>query len=269
VAGPVRHPPARYALSADLRADPPLILLHGARGHSLTWIPNIAALSAHYRAYAPDAIHDIGLSASRQHSGKPEYLLNWLREVCAALVPEGSFSLVGLSFGGWLASQYALRHPERVRKLVLLAPAATVLPVSPALILRAMLTLIPGPAFRRRFYDWLLRDSVQSGEAGRAFVDQAVADWLVADRCFRPLPLAPATVIADRVWQTFPVPTLFMVGEHEKMYPAHRAVARLNRLAPHVQTAIIPGAGHDLWTVQAESVTRRMLAFLGERVDAG
>jgi pimeloyl-ACP methyl ester carboxylesterase len=245
--------------------DPPLILLPGSRGTSLTWIPNIAALSAHYRTYALDSIYDFGLSVSRRNIKKPEDLVTWLDEVLTVLVPEGSLSLVGLSYGGWLASQYALRFPERVHKVVLLDPAATVLSVSFVLILRALLTLIPLPGFRQQFYYWLLHDSVQSGETGRAFVDEAVADWEVAERCFEPLPMVAATVLDDKVIQGFRVPCLFLVGENEKIYSARKAVKRLNRVAPWIKTELIPRAGHDLWMLKADLVTRTILGFLSER----
>jgi len=152
--------------------------------------------------------------------------------------------------------------PQRLRKLVLLAPAATVLPVSAAFIMRGTLTLIPGLDFRRKFYYWLLHDTAQSGAAGRAIIDEAVADWEAAERCFGPLLTLPATVLTDKVWQSFSVPCLFMVGENEKLYPAQKAVARLNRVAPQITTEIIPQAGHDLWMAQAELVTRKMLEFL-------
>ncbi|HLF75732.1 MAG TPA: alpha/beta hydrolase [Anaerolineales bacterium] len=244
--------------------DPPLILLPGSRGTSLTWIPNIAALSAHYRTYALDSIYDFGLSVSRRNIKKPGDLVTWLDEVLTVLVPEGSLSLVGLSYGGWLASQYALRFPERLHKVVLLAPAATVLPVSFTLILRALLTLIPLPGFRQQFYYWLLQDTVRSGETGRAYVDEAVADWAAAERCFGPLPMVPATVLEDKVLQGSRVPCLFLVGENEKMYSARKAVKRLNRVAPRIKTELIPGAGHDLSIIQADLVTRTIVGFLGE-----
>ena len=243
-------------------ADPPLVLLHGIRGNSLMWIPNIAALSAQCRTYALDSINDTGLSVSRRNITKPEHLVNWLDEVLAVLVPEGLLSLVGMSFGGWLASLYALRFPARLRKVVLLAPAATVLPVSVAFISHALPTLIPGMGFRKKFYYWLLRDTVQSGATGRAKVDEIVADWEVAERCFGPLPALPATVLTDREWQSISVPTLFLVGENEKVYSAPKAVQRLNRIAPQIKTETIPQAGHDLWVAQAESVTRKVLEFL-------
>ena len=189
----------------------------------------------------------------------------WLDEVLTILVPEGKLSLVGLSYGGWLASQYGLRCPERLHKLVLLAPAATMLPVSFALIFRALLTLLPLPKFRKQFYYWLLHDSVESGDAGRALVDEAVADWTVAEHSFASLPLIPATVLDDKTLKGFPIQCLFMIGDHEKMYSAQKAVERIHRIAPQVKTEIVPQAGHDLSFVQADLVTRMILNFLNER----
>lgn len=162
------------------------------------WIPNIAALSAHYRTYALDTIGDIGLSISRRNLTKPADFVNWLDEVLAVLVPDGPLSLVGLSYGGGLAAQYALCFPQRLNKVVLLAPAATVLPVSFAFIFHALLTVIPRTNFRKKFYYWLLHDLVQSGENGRAKVDEAVAIWEVVERCFGPLPRIAPLVIADQ-----------------------------------------------------------------------
>jgi pimeloyl-ACP methyl ester carboxylesterase len=243
--------------------NPPLILLPGSRGTSLTWIPNIEALSAHYRVYAPDSIYDFGLSVRHKKIKKPDDLITWLDEVLTMLVPQGLVSLVGLSYGGWLVSRYALQFPEHLHKVVLLDPAATVLPVSIALIFRALLTLIPHPNFRKQFYYWLLNDTVQSGESGRDYVDEAVADWAVAERCFNPLPMIPATVLTDQQLKGFKIPCLFMVGENEKVYSARKAVGRLIRVAPQIKAEIIPQAGHDSWVVKAGLVNEKILSFLG------
>ncbi len=229
------------------------------------WVPNIAALSAQYRTYALDTINDTGLSVSRQRITKAEQLLIWLDEVLAALVPTGSLSLVGMSFGGWLVSQYALHHPTRLRKVVLLAPAATVLPISVAFIVRGLLTLLPITASRRQFYYWLLHDTVQSGATGRAMIDEAVADWVVAERCFGTLLTVPATVLSDPALAGWKVPSLVLIGKNEKIYPALKAIERFNRVAPQIKTRLIPGAGHDLWLAQADVVTRAILDFLTER----
>jgi pimeloyl-ACP methyl ester carboxylesterase len=244
-------------------SHPPLVLLPGSQGTSLTWISNIAALSAHYHTYALDSIYDFGLSVRWRDFKKPDDLVDWLVEVLAVLTPEGPLSLVGLSYGAWLVCQYALRFPERVQKVVLLAPALTVLPVRPILILRALLTRIPLLGFRKQFYYWLLHDTLQSGEAGRAAVDEALADWAVAERCFGRMPVVPLTVLKDQELQGFKVPCLFLVGEHEKIYSPFKAVWRLSQVAPRIQAEIIPQAGHDLWFVQADLVTKKILDFLG------
>jgi pimeloyl-ACP methyl ester carboxylesterase len=181
------------------------------------------------------------------------------------LVPEGPLSLAGLSYGGWLACQYALRFPDRVKRLALISPAATVLPVSYALIFRALLTVMPVRGLRKKFYYWLLDDAVRSGETGKAFVDEVVADWEVAERCFRSMPLVAASVLENKVLRDFKVACLYLVGENEKIYPARKAVERLHRVAPWIKTGLIPKAGHDLWWVQARLVNEMLLSFLSAK----
>lgn len=242
--------------------SPPLVLLPGSQATSLTWIPNIAALSSRYRTYALDSLYDFGLSIRRRKIKNREDILAWLDEVLTALIPTGTFNLMGLSYGGWVASQYALSFPERLHKLVLLAPAMTVLPVSFSLIFRALLTRIPFVEFHKRFYYWLLYDAVHSGSAGKVFVDEAIVEWKTAEKCFGPMPIIPATILNDTAWQSFKIPVLFMVGENEKMYSAQKAVSHLNRVAPQIKTQVIPQAGHDLTFAQAEMVNRRILDFL-------
>jgi pimeloyl-ACP methyl ester carboxylesterase len=42
------------------------------------------------------------------------------------------FDLAGFSLGGWIAAEFAIRQPQRVRRLVLVAPAGLVVPAAPA-----------------------------------------------------------------------------------------------------------------------------------------
>ncbi|MGD0695293.1 MAG: alpha/beta hydrolase [Terriglobia bacterium] len=257
-----------FVRASGRTTNPPLVLLPGARSGSLMWIRHIAALSAHYRTYALDNINDVGLSGSRRDISKPEDYVNWLDEVLTVLVPKEPLSLMGISFGGWLAGQYALRFPGRLRNVVLLAPGGTVLRTSFAFVVQILLISVPITGFGgrlRRIFGWLFRDAVQSGGASRAEVEQVIEDLQRVDRLFN-LPRPPwPTVIDDKGWQGFSVPCLFLVGENEKIYSAQAAVRRLNRVAPQVKAEIIPGAGHDLTIVQAELVVSKVLGFLGER----
>jgi len=254
-----------FVRASGRSTDPPLVLLPGGRSSSLMWIHNLAPLAAHYRIYALDTLGDVGFSVNRSEITKPEDLVNWLDEVFTALVPNEPLSLMGISYGGWLAGQYALRFPARLRNVVLLAPAGTVLPVSFPFLLRMGLLSVPVGQPLRRTLRWLFRDGVRSGAACRALVEEAIADVQLAVRLFD-LPRPPwPTVIDDKAWPGFQAPCLFLVGENEKIYSAKAALRRLKRVAPQVKAEIIPGAGHDLTMVQADLVVRKVLAFLSEQ----
>jgi len=58
------------------------------------------------------------------------------------------------------------------------------------------------------------------------------------------------------------VPALYLVGEHEKIYSAQKAIQRLRKVAPNIKAVVIPNAGHDLTIVQAEMVNTKVLEFL-------
>lgn len=267
----VDTPSGRTFVRVSGRAtDPPLVLLPGTRGTSLMWTGSIAALSERYRSYALDTITDVGFSVPRREISTPEDLVNWLDEVFTALVPERPINLMGMSYGGWLASQYALRFPDRLRKVVLVAPGGTVLRFSPAFFIRVMLLSIPVPGLGRRplqrTLNWVFQDTVRTGDKWRALVEQDLAEIVTAGRFFVLPRLIWPTVLGDEEWRRFKVPGLFLVGENEKIYSAKAAVRRLNRVAPQIKTEIIPGAGHDLTLIRAGLVARKVLEFLDEPV---
>ena len=241
---------------------PPLVLLHGIGSNSLTWDTNVAALSGSFRVHAVDAVYDYGRSIPTAQARNRDDLVRWLDELFTGLGLEGGVHLVGLSYGGWLASQYALRFPERVRKLVLLAPVFTVLPLSAGWIFRAVLCVLPFRYFSRSFMSWLLEDLVRKGETGRATVEEWAEDSFVAMRSFKSRRTVNPTVLTDEELRSLAMPTLYLVGENEKIYSASAALQRLEQVSPRIQTGLIPGAGHDFTATQAELVNDRVLAFL-------
>jgi pimeloyl-ACP methyl ester carboxylesterase len=242
---------------------PPLVLLHGIGGSSLQWEPNIAALSDSYRTYAVDNIYDYGRSVYTRPITGPHDFIVWLDDLFDALELGENINLVGLSYGGWLASQYALEHPERLGGIVLLAPAATVMPIEPEWLARAALCVIPHRRLTESFLSWLLPDMARGGDDDRAMLSGWVEDSFVAMRSFKPKRMVNPTVLRDEELQSIMVPTLYLVGANERIYSAQEAVERLNTVAPHIETEIIPRAGHDLTYVQAELVNGRILEFLG------
>ncbi|MGB2957991.1 MAG: alpha/beta hydrolase [Bacteroidota bacterium] len=243
---------------------PSLVLLPSTSASSLIWMPNIKALSVHYRVYAVDNIYDFGRSVNTRNIKGSDDMMNWLDELFTALDLGDSINLMGLSFGGWLTSQYTLNYPNRLNKTVWLAPVATLFEIPGEWAWRGILSALPHRYFMNKFMvEWLFEDlSKNNDESSLKQVDELVDDAMMGLKCFEfRMPITPS-VLTDSELQRLKVPTLFLVGENEKLYSAKKAVERLNTSAPQIHTEIIPDAGHDLTIVQAELVNRKVLDFL-------
>lgn len=200
---------------------PPLVLLPGANATSLLWAPNIAALSEKYRTIAVDNIYDFGRSVYTRRPETSADLVTWLDDLFSALGLGDGIHLMGISYGGWITSQYALQRPERLEKVVLVAPAATVQPFDPKFLLRGILCLIPHRYFARSMMIWVLEDAAQQN---MAIVEEATDNFFIGLRSFKPIRLVNPTVLSDAEWQSIRIPVLFMVGENEKIDSAQGAI---------------------------------------------
>ena len=99
----------------------PIVLLNGIMMSTASWKPFIETMTRCNTLVLVD-FFDQGQSArlteSYGHSIQVELLHALLEEMSGQLWHE-SFTLMGISYGGEIAIQYALTHPERVRRLVL------------------------------------------------------------------------------------------------------------------------------------------------------
>jgi pimeloyl-ACP methyl ester carboxylesterase len=241
---------------------PPLVLLPGASSTSLMWIPNIRPWSEHFRTYAVDNIYDYGRSIYTRAMRRPDDFVAWLDELFVGLGLGNRINLIGMSYGGWLAGLYALRFQDRLDKVVLLAPARTVLPLRLAFMVRVILTLLPHRCFTRMFMDWIFKGLAERDEKTRLVFEEVVDDTFMASRCFKGKRFIQPTVLTDKELQSIRAPLLYVVGENERIYSALRAVERLKRVAPRIETKIIPNAGHALTVEQADTVNSMVLEFL-------
>ena len=241
---------------------PPLVLLPGDSENSLAWIPQIAALSVDYRIYALDHIFDNGRSIYTRPMKKPNDFVQWLDELFTAL-ELNNINLMGFSYGGWQASLYALSYPQRLNKLILLAPASTVLHARLEVVVRAVLYyFIPTHFVVRRYLYWYNSDSVRKDETTQEAIDNMITETLLSKKCFKHRKFVAPTVLTNKDWQKLKVPTLFLVGENEVTYSAQKAIRHLNDVAPKVKTVITADAGHDLAIVKTEWVNNEVLKFL-------
>ena len=105
-----------------------LVYLHSAVGETM-WLPFHQGLAAEFEVIAP--AHP-GFAASEGYDeidGMEDVIFHYL-DLFAALVLQ-RFNLVGASFGGWVAAEFAVRYPERVSRLVLVDAAGLWLDEAP------------------------------------------------------------------------------------------------------------------------------------------
>jgi pimeloyl-ACP methyl ester carboxylesterase len=243
---------------------PPLVLLPGGSSNSLIWNANIKELSQSYRTYALDNIYDYGRSIyTREMSSGRDYA-EWLNELFDTLRLGNNIRIMGYSYGGWVVSQYALYHPERLSHIVFVAPAVTILPLPNDYILRMAASLLPIRYFKEKIMYWVWNDLAQEGERGKMLVEERIDYYETALKCFKFKQPVNPTVLSDMELQALRVPTLYLVGEHETAYNANDAISRLNRINPQIKTKLISGTGHDLLLTHTELVNKVILSFLGD-----
>ncbi|MET7399007.1 alpha/beta fold hydrolase [Dactylosporangium sp. NPDC005572] len=97
------------------------MLLHGAIANSASWMGDAAEWSQRFRVYAVDVIGEAGLSAPARPPLDSDAYAARLDDVLDGLGLRGA-SFAGISLGGWLALDYAIRRPDRVDRLALLNP---------------------------------------------------------------------------------------------------------------------------------------------------
>jgi pimeloyl-ACP methyl ester carboxylesterase len=240
----------------------PIILLHGAGGNSLQWMSNIKAFSKDYRVYALDIMFAQGHSIPSQAFTDAKDYVNWLDEVLQQISPQQKVSLVGLSYGGWITAQYVKAFPEKLHKAVLLAPAGVVAPLSTEFIVRAVLVAVPIKFFAQQFMRWLADDTYKGSAKLQQLVEDHIDEAYLAVRSFKSSSIVYPNVFSDQELQGLALPMLFLVGENEKIYSPNMVLERLHKVAPHIQTQLIKGAGHDLSMVKAKQVNELILKFL-------
>jgi pimeloyl-ACP methyl ester carboxylesterase len=254
-------------------ADDPAVLLVGSS--MLSWPDELCQrLVAGGRRVIRYDVRDTGRSESYP-PGEPGYSLADLVDDAAGVLDvtaTGRAHVVGMSSGGWIAQLLALRHPERVATLTLIAsrpnppgPVDDDLPGHhPALM--EMIMKAPGPdwADQQAVADHLVRQARNLAGAG-AFDEAAARAWADAEVA-RTISVRSATTniaFADHGprWRErlgeITAPTLVLHGEDDPFFPIGNGEAlaaeipgarlvRLDRVGHRLPAHAIPAVADEL-----------------------
>jgi pimeloyl-ACP methyl ester carboxylesterase len=242
------------------RDAPPLVLLHGYMATLTMWSRNIIDFSKDYRVYAIDTMGQPSKSFPNEPIRDAADYVTWLTATLNKLQLDRIY-LVGMSYGGWLALNFAACAPGRVQKLALLSPGGF-LPVEKQFSLRGILMLL----FPTRFtVNSFMRWAGFTDRPGETDVRPVLELMYLGLKHFRlpqeTLRVMP-TVLSDEQLQAMHIPVLLLMGEHEVLYDPARALARARRLIPNLEGDLVPRCRHDMCVSQRRSVDARVLAFL-------
>jgi pimeloyl-ACP methyl ester carboxylesterase len=278
-----------YYVARGPEDGPAVVLLHGLLGSTLTWSATLDELAAAgYRVVAID-LPPFGLSDKSPEldysvSGQADLVVG----VMDALGIERA-AIVGHSAGGPLAGTIAERYPDRVAKLVLVAPAYLGLLFATAMVGDAAIPTHPaegtsGPGLQPSFALFPILFNPANDPYDPA--DQArIRAAVVAERArvlqdapagpdpfrFMWLPGWEAGLLAyGRSWLNDPalmgpdpaaitVPVLLIAGEYDQI----AGIAEpLQELLPGTELTIIPGVGHIPMQEAPAAFNQALLTFL-------
>jgi len=238
-------------------SGPVLLLLHGLACDHTTWNPVINRLAQEFTVIAPDFL-------GHGESDKPraDYSIggyaNGMRDLLTILGID-KVTVVGHSFGGGVAMQFAYQFPERTERLVLVSAGGLGLEVSPAI--RAI--LLPGfhqfaaalnlPGMRALTRS-LLTGLADSGVPALRDLDEVadiVASWRdpKTRRALRHLIRScidlrgQVITMRDRAYLTAAMPMAIVWGADDQVVPVGHAEV-VGELAPDARIEIFQDAGH-------------------------
>lgn len=249
-----------YVIASGPEEAPPVVLLHAFFATATAWYRNVEALSQSYRVYAVDIIGEGNRSCTRRPIKSMDEFLQWFRELIDELGIKTLY-LVGNSYGGFTGAYYAMKLTERVRKLVLIGPAATIHSM-PAFyfhmfIPKMLYILFPKlPGIRRAMHhsvEWM-QNSLQPDPLWAPLFHETLVHGLSINQVF-------PRVYSMEEFARIKAKVLLILGEKEAIYKPQTAMAAAKKLIPGVEIGLIPDAHHITALSQPELVNQRLLQF--------
>ncbi len=266
------QPPSRFVEAAGLRLHvrdtgprdgPALLLVHGFAANLHTWDALAPLLEHRMRVIRLD-LPGFGLSAA---DPSKDYSEARTGEVLLALMDAlgvGRFDLAGASMGGRMAFALAAAHPDRVRRLALLAPdgfrAGGAAPARMPWWARLVPWVMPDWPLRRILAATYADPATMTDERFALYRDMLRAPGVRQAMLDRAKDLAPRDPVPEL--RAVRAPTLLLWGDRDRLVPPARAEDFARELAQS-ETVILPGIGHVPMEEAPEAtagILRRFLA---------
>jgi pimeloyl-ACP methyl ester carboxylesterase len=241
-----------HVIVSGPRDAAPLVLLHPAGCGAVIWYRNVGPFSQEFRTYAVDTIGEVNKSILTRPARSRQEFADWMGDLFSGLQIE-SANIVGNSFGGFLTINTALFSPDRVKKAVVISPAATFVQMWAWSLHFFPAYLVGSNRLLRSAYDWIWQDFPK---------DECIAQMRAITSVSGVPHHVPPSVFTDEELRRIRTPTLLLIGDHEVIYEPQRAIRRASRLVAGLRAEIVPNANHNAEYTAADAVNERILDFL-------
>ena len=243
-------------------SGPVVVLLHGLGGNSTNWAFNTPALAQKFRVVVPDQV-GFGGSDKPLVNYRIGTYVDFLDKFLSELKVERA-TLVGNSMGGWVAALYALRHPGKVERLVLVDAAGFAPPKE--FDLNALAGLNPSTRDEMKrlaglvFYNPMFKSD--------AAVDVLLAQRLSAGDGYTIQRLVESIHRGDDMLDGklggLRQPVLLVWGREDGLTPLAREGERFRRELPSAQMIVFDQCGHVPQVEKAAEFNAAVLKFLSQ-----
>ena len=252
--------PAAYLESGQ---GTPLLMLHGFFGNGTNWLPLMERLNSQFRCIGLDLL-GFGESAKPDIRYDVAKEVAFVRQVVEALQLDPCY-IVGHSFGGWVASAYALHYPDAVKGLFLAAPAGIRDDSFAGRYdhLRPLLWQTPIVDWALALAKPLVRLAGQSEALETVYWARHELNTQPAARSFLVDRIRPEDAIdtVEKEIHRLRVPTLVMTGDRDETIPLWHSQTYANKI-PNAQIAVILNADHALPQNHSFEMAALMTQFL-------
>lgn len=250
----------------DQGIGPTILFVHGFPLDHSMWVEQIAEFSKNYRVIVPD-LRGFGGTDGALYSVSMEQFADDLADLLDALQVEGKVMFCGLSMGGYIAWQFALRHSDRLERLIQCdtRAAADTPEVAANRLKMADIALREGPEpvawamMPKLFAAQTVEKQPQIVEGVRKVVMASTPVAIAAG--YRGMAVRPDVT---SLLPSIRVPTLVIVGEHDAITPATEMKSVAESL-PNAKYVLVKDAGHMAPLEKPREVNVAIHEFLAGR----
>ncbi len=241
----------------------PLVLVNGLAEQSESWFANHTELSRQFDVKIPEILVYDGDSLHKRIDAGGEitvdYLVERLTDYLDEYVQRPPYNLVGSSLGGQVVLTYAVKNPEKVRKLVLICPSGFYgdenLPMMEGVRRSQYDTLVKSVFHRSHYASEELIEAVE-----RKFQNRKWKKGVL--RTLRGTVGHSVAPLLSQIRN----PTLLIWGDNDHVLSDVAGSVRAAEVIANVTQVVIPKCGHAPQIEKAGLVNKLVVRFLRDKL---